>query len=72
MKLITKNINDIEVEESNDYEISYPSVEIEDVVDQCDANKYGINGEDDEDEMSFCEVGFVWQLEDGDEDWCLV
>ncbi|KAK6128293.1 hypothetical protein DH2020_037962 [Rehmannia glutinosa] len=30
----------------------------------------GINEVDDE--MSFCEVGFVWQAVDGDESWCLV
>ncbi|XP_059644727.1 uncharacterized protein LOC132286412 [Cornus florida] len=30
------------------------------------------NNSDDDDNMSFCDVGFVWEQVDGDEGWCLV
>ncbi|KAH6831303.1 hypothetical protein C2S53_009498 [Perilla frutescens var. hirtella] len=62
--------NGTRVEES-DYEISYPPFEIEEMV-ECEVKNNEINGEDNEDEMSFCDVGLFWQLENGDEDWYLV
>lgn len=36
-----------------------------------DAEDYGGDAVDD-DAMSFCEVGFVWEQVEGDEGWCLV
>lgn len=45
-------------------------VEIEEI-DGCDDSNAGVD-DDDDDRMSFCEVGFVWQAVDGDESWCWV
>ncbi|KAL3813853.1 hypothetical protein ACJIZ3_015121 [Penstemon smallii] len=58
-------------EELYDNKVSSGIVEIEEV-DECEANNYEVNDVDNEDQMSFCEVGFVWQPVDGDESWCLV
>ncbi|XP_009605471.1 uncharacterized protein [Nicotiana tomentosiformis] len=45
---------------------STPGVEIEEI-DECEDN-----GDDDEERMSFCEVGFVWEKVEEDGDWCVV
>lgn len=70
---------DVDVDESYDDEMQSHGVEIEEV-DDYDASNHGVvvvvddDDDDNEDQMSFCEVGFVWQAVDvdGDESWCLV
>ncbi|KAI3463072.1 hypothetical protein Pfo_019735 [Paulownia fortunei] len=63
---------DNDVDEFYDHKISSHAVEIEEV-DGYDVGNNGVDEDDDnDDQMSFCEVGFVWQPVDGDESWCLV
>lgn len=49
-------------------------VEIEEVEDGADGDSNAENElDDDDDKMSFCDVGIVWKhVEEGDETWCLV
>ncbi|KAG6412784.1 hypothetical protein SASPL_125472 [Salvia splendens] len=55
-----------------DYGMGSHGVEIEEI-DGCDDSSHGDDDVvDDDDRMSFCEVGFIWQAVDGDESWCLV
>ncbi|XP_022884000.1 uncharacterized protein LOC111400819 [Olea europaea var. sylvestris] len=66
-------------------QLTYPYMDdgdcVDDVLDDglCDARISSndveieeIDEYDNDDQMSFCEVGFVWEPLDGDESWCLV
>lgn len=55
------------------YDEDYGYGDQELVVDSDGSPAIGVEIEDnDEEKMSFCEVGFVWEDVEEDEDWCVV
>lgn len=57
---------------NNEHESSPREIEeVDDIDDSCGDDDHRVD-DDNEDGMSFCEVGFVWESMDGDDSWCLV
>ncbi|PIN17818.1 hypothetical protein CDL12_09522 [Handroanthus impetiginosus] len=65
------NNDDIDCGYEDDYNDDDDDLEIEEAAGY-DVKNEGVKDEDEDDRMSFCEVGFIWQPVDGDESWCLV